>query len=220
MVACFVGSPLIVCLRFFTLSLYISLSLSLSLSLVFFCTLAALLPFASLSPFSRACARRRAQRPRRRRPARRPSSFRSPLSRACVRRPPSSAKSALPPARSPPFLLLPSPFFRPHGMAHCGSCRLRAKCRTLAVDRIGGRRRGLQGGVQKNTARGNIHPSRDGTSRRRLDQTCKTQTVQKEGAPLTRGSPTAQQNKGEEEQRKTQPSAKTPCGRSRRRTMT
>ena len=149
MVACFVGSPLIVCLRFFTLSLYISLSLSLSLSLVFFCTLAALLPFASLSPFSRACARRRAQRPRRRRPARRPSSFRSPLSRACVRRPPSSAKSALPPARSPPFLLLPSPFFRPHGMAHCGSCRLRAKCRTLAVDRIGGRRRGLQGGCKR-----------------------------------------------------------------------
>ena len=78
---------------------------------------------------------------------------------------------------------------------------------------------GITGGVQKNTARGNIHPSRDGTSRRRLDQTCKTQTVQKEGALREKAAGrTEKQEQGE--QRETQASKKAARGRSRRCTKT
>ena len=67
---------------------------------------------------------------------------------------------------------------------------------------------GITGGVQKNTARGNIHPSRDGTSRRRLDQTCKTQTVQKEGALPAKRQPAAPKNRNKGSREKRRPAKK------------
>ena len=68
----------------------------------------------------------------------------------------------------------------------------------------------ITGGVQKNTARGNVHPSRDGTSRRRLDQTCKTQTVQKEGELPAKRQPAAPKNRNEGSREKRRP-AKDPA---------